>query len=309
SLAQLNEAEKNRAMMIYGFGASAYVHSASPPRKILCKNLAQPLVWLSSHFDKPAILSYCSYSLSNWKRIDASKDIELGNIKLLQNFIELYDENWFILIHVDIERKASLAIESAVAAISCVENEDAHNLLLNLKAVSASIAMMIDTLKRMPEYCSPEIYYKMVRPWIMYFDSVVYENVDVEPKKLRGETGAQSSIMPFLEAALGLSHQESVLTQHLQTMRSYMPLKHRLLIETVEKTSRIREFIINSGSAELKEAYNNCLERMFEFRNIHLNYAHSYIHQKTADPRGTGETIFMPWLKQMRNETDQMLLQ
>ena len=143
----------------------------------------------------------------------------------------------------------------------------------------------------------------------MYFDSVVYEDVDVEPKKLRGETGAQSSIMPFLEATLGLSHQESVLTQHLQTMRFYMPLKHRLLIETVEKASKIREFIIKSGSAELKEAYNECLERMFEFRDIHLNYAHSYIHQKTADPKGTGGTIFMPWLEQMRNETEQMLLQ
>lgn len=308
SLAQLNEAEKNRAMMIYGFGASAYVHSASPSRKTLCKNLAKPLVWLSSHFGKPPILSYCSYSLNNWKRIDASKDIELGNIELLQNFIDLYDENWFILIHVDIERKASLAIEAAVDAIPCAEKEDAHDLLLKLGAISASLQMMINTLRRMPEHCSPEIYYKRVRPWIMYFENVVYEGVDATPKTLRGETGAQSSIMPFLEAILGLSHQESVLTQHLRTMSFYMPLTHQLLIETAERTSQIREFIIRSGSAELKGAYNHCLERMFEFRDIHLSYARFYIHQKTADPKGTGGTTFMPWLEQMRNETNQMLL-
>ncbi len=308
ALVSLNETEKNRAMMIYGFGASAYVHSSKPSQNLLCKNLAKPLVWLSSYFGKSPILSYCSYSLNNWSRIDPSKDIEVDNLKLIQNFIDLYDENWFILIHVDIERKASLAIEAAVDAISCAEKENCHNLLLNLGAVSTSLAMMINTLKRMTERCSPDVYYKKVRPWIMYFENVVYESVEDKPKTLRGETGAQSSIMPFLEAVLGLTHQESVLTQHLRTMRFYMPLKHQLLIETVERTSQVREFIIKSGSAELKETYNYCLERMFEFRDIHLGYANSYIHQKTTDPKGTGGTIFMPWLEQMRNETRQMLL-
>ena len=302
ALANLNETEKNRAMMIYGFGASAFVHSSTPSRNLLCRNLAWPLWWLSNEFGKSPILSYCSYSLNNWKRTDSSKGIELGNIELLQNFIDLYDENWFILIHVEIERKASMAIESAFAAISCVETGDPDDLLLNLRAISVSLAMMINTLKRMPEHCSPDVYYQRVRPWIKYFENVVYEGVeelDNKPQSFRGETGAQSSIMPLLEAVFGLTHEESVLTHHLRTMRFYMPMRHQLLIETVEATSRVREFVIRSGSEELKEAYNKCLEKMFEFRDIHFGYANSYIHQKTTDPKGTGGTIFMPWLEQM----------
>ncbi len=308
TLTEMNEAEKNRAMMIYGFGASAFIHSGNPPRKFLCENLAKPLVWLSSYFGKPPILSYCSYSLNNWTRIDPTKDIGVDNLKLLQNFIDLYDENWFILIHVDIERKASLAIEAATDAISRALREDIYGLYTDLEDIGLSLSLMIDTLKRMPERCSPDVYYRRVRPWIMYFENVVYEGINDRPKSLRGETGAQSSIMPFLEAVLGLTHEESVLTQHLRTMRFYMPLNHQLFIETAERTSRIREFIIKSCSAELKEAYNHCLERMFEFRDVHFGYANSYIHQKTTDPKGTGGTIFMPWLEQMRNETRQMLL-
>lgn len=311
SLATMSKREQDRAMMIYGFGASAFVHSTEPSQGVLCKNIAQPLCWLSSKFNKPPILSYCSYSLNNWKRIDPSKDIELGNIKLLQNFIDLYDEDWFILVHVEIERKASLAIEAAINAISSADKESPDNLRVELTNINHSLNAMIITLKRMPEHCSPDIYYKRVRPWIKYFENVIYQGVDEftgKPQSFRGETGAQSSIMPFLEATFGLTHKESVLTQHLRTMRLYMPTGHRLLIESVETTSKIREFIVRCGSKELKEAYNACLEKMFEFRDIHFGYAHSYIHQKTANTKGTGGTIFMPWLEQMRHETRQMLL-
>lgn len=310
ALSQLSEAEKNRAMMIYGFGASAYVHSTypSPLRKVLPSNLAQPLIWLSSHFGKPPILSYCSYSLNNWQRIDPSKDVELDNITLLQNFIDLYDENWFILIHVDIERKAAEAIENICYAVLEAHLGNRLTLLSNLENIDASLGQMIKTLRRMPEQCSTDVYYQNVRPWIMYFENVVYEGVSPEPQSYRGETGAQSSIMPLMEAGLGIQHAESVLTQHLQTMRLYMPPNHRRLIEEIEKTSKVREFIIQSGAPWLKDVYNSCLEKIFEFRDIHFGYAHSYIHQKTKDTKGTGGTPFMTWLEQMRNETEQMLL-
>jgi len=40
---------------------------------------------------------------------DAEREIECGNIGLIQNFLGGIDEEWFILIHVDIERKAAPA--------------------------------------------------------------------------------------------------------------------------------------------------------------------------------------------------------
>ena len=57
--------------------------------------------------DRPPILSYDGYALYNWKRFDADGPIALGNIDTLQNFVHLYDEHWFILVHVEIEAIAA----------------------------------------------------------------------------------------------------------------------------------------------------------------------------------------------------------
>lgn len=312
-LESLSQSELSRVMMIYGFGASAFVHSYKNVSGIIPKTLARPLWWLSKKIGKPPILSYCSYALNNWERKNLESGIEVDNLKLLQNFIKLPDEDWFILIHVDIERTASCAINGIIKAVISAENNDSYHLLLALIKISASLIDMIRILKRMPEGCSPEVYYKMVRPWIMMFENVIYEGVDEfenKPQTFRGETGAQSSVMPLLEAGLGLSkkHKESILTKHLSEMRLYMPARHREFIEKVESISKVREFIEKTNYQDLKNWYNCCLEKMFEFRDIHLGYAMSYIHQRTKDPRGTGGTIFMPWLEQIRNETKEFLL-
>ena len=312
-LERLSQPELNRAMTIYGFAASAFVHSCNVEPIIIRSKIAWPLWWLSKKIGKPPILSYCSYALNNWKRKNTEGDIEVDNLQLLQNFIKLPDEDWFILIHVDIEKAASCAINGVLDAVISARNNNSCHLLLALVKISVSLGDMIRTLKRMPEKCSPEVYYKKVRPWIMMFKNVVYEGVDDfenRPQTFRGETGAQSSIMPLLEAGLGLSkrHEESVLTKHLSEMRLYMPIRHREFIEKVEITSQVREFIEKLNSQDLKNRYNYCIEKMIEFRDIHLEYATSYIHQRTKDPTGTGGTIFMPWLEQMRNETKKFFL-
>src|SRR2546427_4821666 len=37
-----------------------------------------------------------SYALDNWRRLDPTSPIELGNITLLQNFLGGLDEEWFV---------------------------------------------------------------------------------------------------------------------------------------------------------------------------------------------------------------------
>ena len=46
----------------------------------------------------------------------------------------------------------------------------------------------------------PALYYKTFRPYIRFFENVVYEGVNEAPLDYRGETGAQSTIMPTLIA-------------------------------------------------------------------------------------------------------------
>ena len=51
------------------------------------------------------------------------------------------------------------------------------------------------------------------------------------------------------------------------------------------------------------DAYNAVLEEMAKFREIHFGWADMYIHQRVADPRGTGGTPYRQWLQQLIDET------
>src|SRR6185295_9773943 len=99
----------------------------------------------------------------------------------------------------------------------------------------------------------PALYYRTFRPYIRFFENVVYEGVVHAPLNFRGETGAQSSIMPTLVAFMKIPHRQSTLTDHLADMRRFMPCEHRALIDEVERMPDVRPL------AE-KRAYNELLE-------------------------------------------------
>lgn len=82
----------------------------------------------------------------------------------------------------------------------------------------------------------------------------------------------------------------------LADMRRYMPPAHRGLIGTVEAMPSVREF------AE-RDAFNGVLDAMADFRDVHLGWAEAYISRWCSDPRGTGGTPYMRWLRQLIDET------
>jgi indoleamine 2,3-dioxygenase len=125
---------------------------------------------------------------------------------------------------------------------------------------------------------------------------VYYEGVETAPLDYRGETGAQSSIMPALVAFLQIPHKPSLLTNHLADMRNFMPAEHRRLIEELEQSPNLRPL------AE-RLVYNDLLEAIATFREVHLGWAEEYIHKHVEDPRGTGGTPYMRWLSQLIDET------
>jgi indoleamine 2,3-dioxygenase len=68
------------------------------------------------------------------------------------------------------------------------------------------------------------------------------------------------------------------------------------VIEEVESLPDLRPW------AE-KEPFNEVLEAMATFRDVHYGWAHEYINRHVADPRGTGGTPYMQWLGQLIEET------
>jgi indoleamine 2,3-dioxygenase len=142
--------------------------------------------------------------------------------------------------------------------------------------------------------------------------SVVYEGVQAyggHPQQSRGETGAQSAIVPPLDAMLGVGHKEDILRTYLMEMRTYMPPAHRAFIDSLETRGSVRSFVQRSGRSHLTEVYDACAEGLERFHTLHLEYAAAYIfRQAQTDDKnphtvGTGGTPFMEYLKKHRDET------
>lgn len=280
-----------------GFLASGYVNQVGQPgATALPRNIAVPLCDACKLLNRPPILSYDGYALYNWKRFDAHGPIALGNIDTVQNFVHMYDEHWFILVHVEIEALAAEILRAIEQAERAVSKNDASAVNAALAQIGAAVWQQGAVLRRIPEKMDPALYYKTFRPYIRFFENVVYEGVAEQPLNYRGETGAQSSIMPTLIAFMKIPHRQSALTDHLVDMRRFMPAEHRALIDEVERLPSVRELAD-------KDTFNDVLEAMADFRETHYRWAQEYIHKWAQDPRGTGGTPYMQWLKQLIDET------
>src|SRR3954447_10568775 len=130
-----SRAELERAMMLLSYIGHAYVWGGREPATRLPSTLAVPWHALATRLGRPPVLSYASYALHNWRRIDAARGIELGNIALLQNFWGGADEEWFILVHVDIEANAAAAIRSLPPAERAAAQGRADELATHLTTV------------------------------------------------------------------------------------------------------------------------------------------------------------------------------
>ena len=314
-----SEKEINLAMSHLSFIAHAFMWGGNKPEKILPEVISKPWVKLSKYLGRPPILSYASYCLDNWYKVNQKEPISLDNVALINNFLGGVDEDWFVTIHVCIEDAASDAIDAAYKLSRLNDSNNVSNFNTNLKKILTSLKNVNNIFSKMPEKCDPYIYYHRVRPYIFgtkdnpdLKKGLIYENqFNNKPQFYRGETGAQSSIIPFLDGALGIYHSNDNLQHYLNEMRDYMPPKHRKMIEDVEKRSKAKDLI--SQSKKLMNVYNNCLEEIRKFRAMHLEYAATYIHKQAqvhntfgtggSTIRGTGGTPFMKYLKKHRDET------
>jgi len=315
-----------RAMLLLSYLGHAYVWGDSPPVTRIPQVLAEPWCGVADSVGRPPVLSYASYALYNWRRIDTAKPIELGNIALLQNFLGGIDEEWFILIHVDIEQKATRGLKTLLPALQSIAQSNHKSLQAQLQDIKQSLDAMCNTLDRMPQHCDPYIYFNRVRPYIHGWkdnpalpNGLVYQGVKKfgeKPQFFKGETGAQSTIIPAFDAFFEIVHADNVLKKHLDEMQLYMPPAHQNFLVTLQQGSGLREYIQHHPSNEsvLKTLYNECVLLISRFRKTHFNFAASYIQKQSQTSNtnptevGTGGTPFMKYLLSHLDETEKYLL-
>lgn len=318
-LSALDDAQLRMLMVHYSFIVQAYVWGEAQAATHLPKNLAVPYCKLADRIGQFPLLPYSAYTLDNWAKIDPAGPIALDNMYVIQNFYGGVDENWFILVHVEIEAKAGAALAAIPALIAAAGTKDLKGVEAGLKAVRAAWELVNPVFDRMPENCDPYVYYHRVRPYIHGWkgnpampDGLIYDGVDQyagKPQPFRGQTGSQSSIVPTMDALLGISHENDPLKEFLEELHQYRPPRHRKLIEDVAKASVVRACVKNAGRGDLIDLYDDCVDHVQRFRTRHLEYAANYINKQARDSEGnpvdigTGGTPFMKYLKKHRDES------
>jgi len=322
--AEASDAQIRTAMVRYSFMVQAYVWGEPEAPASLPAPLAVPIWALAKRLGQQPLLPYSAYVLDNWDRLDRSGPISLDNIWMIQNFLAGQDEAWFVLVHVAIEARAGAMLAEIPRVLGAVKNGDAAAVEASLALINHGWDDVNAIFDRMPERCDPFVYFHRVRPYIHGWkdnpalgDGLIYEGVSEtggKPQAFRGQTGSQSTIVPSMDALLGVGHAADPLRTFLDELHIYRPPAHRTFVDKVRALSNLRAFVQAAGNANLREIYNANIRSLARFRTRHLEYAASYINKQGKDSAGndtdigTGGTPFMKYLKKHRDEAEQRLL-
>ena len=144
---------------------------------------------------------------------------------------------------------------------------------------------------------APEIFRNYIRLYLKGWKNntpVAYADlIPAGQAQYRGETGSQSSVIPFFDALLGIHDQDELQQRNLENewkgvqeavvaeyrdFRNYMPRGHRDFIRAVERESRVREAVkANRSNPVLTAAYNACVKGVARIRRAHKSTVPPYI--------------------------------
>lgn len=111
-----------------------------------------------------------------------------------------------------------------------------------------------------------------------------------------------------------------------------MPPAHKELIEDISKQPSLKSFVQQQANEQLKEVFHECVTKILDFRNYHINIVSRFITVPATrarqiraqnrqsgeeeisrapialEERGTGGSSIMIFLKNVRNETKDAVL-
>ncbi|CAL1540902.1 unnamed protein product [Lymnaea stagnalis] len=202
-----------------------------------------------------------------------------------------------------------------------------------LDDITLAVQNMEASLARMHDNLDAKMFFNVIRPFLGGWggegnalpDGLIYEGISDYPIKMPGGSAAQSTTLQILDALLGVEHTEDK-RAFLVHMRSFMPPDHcRLIVDLEQKRPhKLRDLgnliLANDDLAiqELYEAYNNCVSALVHLRNYHIQIVTKYVIQasqtvnkgnyESLDKKGTGGTSLIPFLKDIRSDTQKKIM-
>ena len=306
----------------YSFLASAYLLEPSyqqfkidgkygKARNVLPKNIAMPFCKVADKLDVFAWLDYhYAYSLGNYRKLDASGDLNWENITMCNKFSGQPDEVGFIMLHVDINRYSANLVGSVMQTLQALGNGE--------KNVAPFLEKNWETMKQM-NIRRKEMWkasrwqrYNDFRIFIMgvkgntdlFGDGVTYEGVWDEPKAFRGQTGAQDDIIPMQDIFSGVIfyYPENELTKYLLDLRLYRPKCVQHFFSDLQSSMKaVHPKGLMGKLLDNKDAKSLCfllgiLEEIYHFRNGHWQFVQKYIMANTKYAIATGGTPITSWI-------------
>ena len=301
-----------------------------------------------------------------------------NNLRLIRSFNGGPEESTFILIHSEIESHIPSLIKEYQIIIDEFEKyntlwkqfmdndvvtniNDNHPILHNFNTQLLSSLTNIHTILntiiisqlKMFNASNPRKYIQYVRPWIFgwknnpdFPNGVIMQGIGKDGEDistfLRGETGAQSTIIPSLDTFFGIIHISDELRIFLNELEAYRPLPHRQYLQYLRNCMYIdsqdnrpggpinvednvtkhllRVYLLTLNKVceentlpvqhtlyqetmQLIKIYNQCIQRIWDFRAIHVSFADIYIQRFTNKEYATGGTPYKSYLRKHRDES------
>ena len=302
-----NQQQKHVATLLLTMLAQAYVwEDIDKPSQTIPAVIAKPLYQLCKQEQRFPTLTYADYILYNWRLKNADQGFVPENIEPILTFTGTKDEAWFIKIHVAIEAAASAALVAAFqahqlsntmmsgSAYLCDANKEKECILLFGK-IQQSLQTATAVLKRMYEECRPDYFWNTLRLYLNGWEKVKslngaevgvrFDGVATKDKlpshSYKGSSGAQSSIIPALDAALGVRHEINGMFKTLLEFKSYMPMEHQTFISVLSR-GKIDTAVRRSGSKEMFSAWESAVKQIGLFRGGHMSLVMQYLHSPAA---------------------------
>ena len=264
-----------------------------------------------ARLDIHPFMSYAAaYTLFNYRFADPILAAsEYSNLRLIRSFeqglIPSSSEAGFVLTHVDMVKHSSGLVKGAVDLLRAIESHsnrkdaiDGLTMMLHtMEAVEASMENMWGHSKP-KDYNTYRTFIFGITNQSMFPDGVIYEGEnDGQPMFIRGESGANDSIIPLLDNLLEVPMPQNPLTEILKDFRSYRPKPHRDFLAYVRQRAQelgVREYLC--GDLETTVLYLRLLDHVRSFRWRHWLFAREYIIRRSKHQTATGGSPIITWL-------------
>jgi len=272
-------------------------------RQLLPKNIAQPLVLVSSKLDVYPWLDYhYSYSLGNYVKKDPVGSLHWRNLDMACKFTGTMDEIGFIMVHVYIN-------EVSPELVGSVMDYGLNKSMDSLK-VCSDVLQEMNVRRRDMWIASRHERYNDFRIFIMgikgndniFGQGLVYDSCfNNEPQQYRGQTGAQDNIIPMIDIFSGIVdyYPDNKLTEYLLDLRTYRPKCIQNYLSDLRnhyKTNPLFNQLTDAKCYEGLVYLLKIVDEVYLFRNGHWQFVQKYIMSNTKYAFATGGTPITTWL-------------